>query len=254
MPSGETAPDPYEVLDVNKDASKQEIVEKYRELARVYHPDVGGTADSFSRLFQAWEILSDPQARENYDQGKIDGAGRRVETNQNDSESKDADSSSATNSTQEGHDAHESGASKSNSSDGQRDRSQGSKQSTFRHQQRPPNSNPDQKERKSNFTPPPEEKKLGFGCGCLIFTAALATVASFLPWLYVAFHSASQRQKWRNMTPEESAEDHFSEYPDQSSSNQSDRQGRENDRNSTTTKHLYWPASDGKVRIIQDTE
>lgn len=45
----------YEVLGVKPTASKQDIINAYRALAKVHHPDVGGTKEMFIKLRKAYE-------------------------------------------------------------------------------------------------------------------------------------------------------------------------------------------------------
>ena len=45
----------WEVLGVQASATKPEIVNAYRALARVHHPDAGGDAETFKRLRRAYE-------------------------------------------------------------------------------------------------------------------------------------------------------------------------------------------------------
>ncbi|HJQ47801.1 MAG TPA: DnaJ domain-containing protein [Amycolatopsis sp.] len=59
----------YELLGVPRDASTSEIKSAYRALARAMHPDAGGSPDEFHRLRLAYETLSDPRARADYDRG-----------------------------------------------------------------------------------------------------------------------------------------------------------------------------------------
>ncbi len=45
----------WDVLGVGPEASRAEVVAAYRALARVHHPDVGGTEEDFRRLRRAYE-------------------------------------------------------------------------------------------------------------------------------------------------------------------------------------------------------
>ncbi|HVW43530.1 MAG TPA: DnaJ domain-containing protein [Amycolatopsis sp.] len=60
----------YEMLGVARDASTSEIKSAYRTLARAMHPDAGGSPEEFHRLRLAYETLSDPRARADYDRGR----------------------------------------------------------------------------------------------------------------------------------------------------------------------------------------
>lgn len=62
--------DYYEVLGVSRDAGADEIRNAYRRLARQYHPDVNNTpeaAERFKEANEAYQVLSDPQRRQQYD-------------------------------------------------------------------------------------------------------------------------------------------------------------------------------------------
>lgn len=64
--------DYYEILGIPRDASNEEIKKVYRRLARQYHPDVNPgkkeAEEKFKDIGQAYEILSDPGKRAQYDQ------------------------------------------------------------------------------------------------------------------------------------------------------------------------------------------
>ena len=58
---------PYTELDVSVTASTEEIKQRYRTLAQMHHPDKGGDEEIFKRIKLAYEILSDPIRRKQYD-------------------------------------------------------------------------------------------------------------------------------------------------------------------------------------------
>ncbi len=61
----------YEVLGLKKGASETEIKSAYRKLARQYHPDVNKTPEAaaqFKEVSEAYQVLSDPQKKQTYDQ------------------------------------------------------------------------------------------------------------------------------------------------------------------------------------------
>jgi molecular chaperone DnaJ len=63
-----TAKDFYDTLGVSRTASADEIKKAFRKQARKHHPDAGGTEERFKELNEAYEVLSDPEKRAQYDQ------------------------------------------------------------------------------------------------------------------------------------------------------------------------------------------
>lgn len=62
----------YEILGVPRDATVEEIKKVYRRLARQYHPDLNpgdkAAEEKFKDVGEAYEVLSDPSKRAQYDQ------------------------------------------------------------------------------------------------------------------------------------------------------------------------------------------
>lgn len=72
--------DLYEILGVSRAASKEDIKGAYRKKARECHPDVAhhdpDSERKFKELTFAYEVLSDPQKRKDYDTWGLDGLRR----------------------------------------------------------------------------------------------------------------------------------------------------------------------------------
>ncbi|MFW5487911.1 MAG: DnaJ C-terminal domain-containing protein [Desulfovibrio sp.] len=63
--------DYYELLDVDRKASQEEISKAFKKLARKYHPDLNPGDDTaeakFKEANEAYEVLKDPEKRKKYD-------------------------------------------------------------------------------------------------------------------------------------------------------------------------------------------
>ena len=71
--------DYYEVLGIDKSASETEIKKAYRKMAIKYHPDKNPddkeAEDKFKEAAEAYDVLSDAQKKQRYDQFGHAGAG-----------------------------------------------------------------------------------------------------------------------------------------------------------------------------------
>lgn len=81
----------YDVLGVSKTATADDIKKAFRKLSKEYHPDINKAADAnekFKEINEAYETLSDPKKRQEYDRlqdspfgrGSYTGGGRRTST------------------------------------------------------------------------------------------------------------------------------------------------------------------------------
>lgn len=69
--------DYYEILEISKNASNEEIKKSFRKLALKYHPDRNqgdkNAEEKFKQINEAYQCLSDPQKRSMYDRYGKDG-------------------------------------------------------------------------------------------------------------------------------------------------------------------------------------
>ncbi|MBI4433545.1 molecular chaperone DnaJ [Candidatus Uhrbacteria bacterium] len=62
------ANDYYEILGVAKNATPEEIKRAFRKLAQEHHPDKGGDPERFKEINEAYQVLTDAEKRQRYDQ------------------------------------------------------------------------------------------------------------------------------------------------------------------------------------------
>src|SRR3954452_8369529 len=71
--------DYYDVLGVSRTAAADEIKKAHRKLVRQHHPDVNknnkASEEKFKEAQEAYDVLSDPEKRKNYDQFGHAGVG-----------------------------------------------------------------------------------------------------------------------------------------------------------------------------------
>ncbi len=71
--------DPYQLLNVPRGASEDDIKKAYRKLAKELHPDRNKdnpkASERFSQVTNAYDLLSDKDKRARFDRGEIDGDG-----------------------------------------------------------------------------------------------------------------------------------------------------------------------------------
>ena len=63
--------DYYKILGINRNASEDEIKKSYRKLSKQYHPDVNkdpGAEEKFKEINEAYDVLSDSNKKQMYDQ------------------------------------------------------------------------------------------------------------------------------------------------------------------------------------------
>ncbi|XP_062028982.1 chaperone protein dnaJ A6-like [Rosa rugosa] len=65
----------YDILEVPKNSSQDDLKKAYRRAAMKHHPDKGGDVEKFKELGHAYKVLSDPQQRVIYDRDGEDQFG-----------------------------------------------------------------------------------------------------------------------------------------------------------------------------------
>ena len=70
--------DYYDVLDISRNATEEEVRKAFRQKALQYHPDRNkdpGALDQFKEINEAYQVLTDPKRRQQYDQWGHAGMG-----------------------------------------------------------------------------------------------------------------------------------------------------------------------------------
>jgi len=66
--------DYYKILEVDRSADQDTIKKAYKKKAMKHHPDKGGDEAQFKKINEAFQVLSDPTKKQNYDTtGSADG-------------------------------------------------------------------------------------------------------------------------------------------------------------------------------------
>ena len=73
--------DYYSILGINETANPDEIKKAYRKLANQHHPDKGGDQAKFKDISVAYDILSNPQKKAEYDHQRQFGQGQHMHFN-----------------------------------------------------------------------------------------------------------------------------------------------------------------------------
>lgn len=71
---------PYQTLGLDPSATPAEIKTAYRNATKTHHPDRGGESERFREIQRAYEVLIDPDLREEFDRtGRMPGARESAE-------------------------------------------------------------------------------------------------------------------------------------------------------------------------------
>ena len=65
--------DLYQILNVDRNSTQDELKKAYKKLCIKHHPDKGGDEQEFKKISEAYNILKDPEKRQTYDRFGMDG-------------------------------------------------------------------------------------------------------------------------------------------------------------------------------------
>ena len=57
--------DYYKTLNINRNATQDEVKKAFRKLSKTHHPDKGGDENTFKELSEAYDTLSDTEKGQN---------------------------------------------------------------------------------------------------------------------------------------------------------------------------------------------
>jgi curved DNA-binding protein CbpA len=61
-----------QILEIEENATSEQIKQAYRRLSLIHHPDKGGQGDKFKEISEAYSVLSNPENRGEYDNENAD--------------------------------------------------------------------------------------------------------------------------------------------------------------------------------------
>jgi DnaJ-class molecular chaperone len=68
--------DYYKILEIEENFTEDNLKKKYRELSKKYHPDINPSGnDKFKEITEAYDILSNPEKKRQYDLGRNGNGG-----------------------------------------------------------------------------------------------------------------------------------------------------------------------------------
>ena len=74
----------YNELGLERSASKEDIKKAHRKLVLKHHPDKGGDPEKFKKIQAAYDILSDPEKKQQYDNFGLEGLSEGGDVQEND--------------------------------------------------------------------------------------------------------------------------------------------------------------------------